>query len=443
MTPATLTIPYNYVPRFYQVPLYNAIVRDKVKRAVSIWHRRAGKDKSFINIMTTMAWADRVGSYFYFLPTLKQGRKILWDGMGKDGFKFLDHIPQAIRAATNSTEMKITLLNGSIIQIVGSDYIDAIVGTNPVGCVFSEYSLQNPSGWEFIRPILRENGGWAAFNYTPRGKNHGYTLKCMAEKNEDWFYELKTIRDTGVLSEEDVEAERQAGMSEDMIQQEFYCSFEASIAGAYYARQMDLALKQRRICAVPIESGVPVDTWWDLGIDDSTSIWFTQDVGREVHLVRYYENSGEGLRHYVNYIKDFRDDNQVTMGRTTLPHDGKKRELATGKSIQDFLYELGVSCDIAPRPQTKEDGIEAVRQFLGKCWFGEPHCDRGIEGLRQYRKEWDEVNGVYRARPVHDWTSHVNDAIQTLALSHRFTTGLSGFRPKRGGLVGWIKRRGR
>jgi hypothetical protein len=222
-----ITIPHNYTPRHYQVGLYNCLA-DGYRRAVAIWHRRAGKDKSLINIAIKEAM-QRVGTYFYFFPTYNQGRKILWDGMDKTGFPFLGHIPEAIRdGKPNNTEMKLRLTNGSAFQVIGTDNIDTIVGTNPIGCVFSEFSLQDPIAWEFIRPILRENGGWAIFNYTPRGHNHGHALYEMAKGNPDWYCECLDINATGALTEADIQAERDAGMPEDLIQQEYYCSFEAA-----------------------------------------------------------------------------------------------------------------------------------------------------------------------------------------------------------------------
>jgi hypothetical protein len=219
-----LTIPHNYTPRKYQLPVLRAL-DSGIKRAVCIWHRRAGKDKTILNIIVKKM-VERVGIYYYFFPTYAQGKKILWDGMDASGFKFLDHIPASLVASKNATEMKIVLRNGSVFQIVGTDNYDSIVGTNPVGCVFSEFSLQDPQAWELVRPILRENGGWAIFPYTPRGLNHGWDLYQMALNNPDWFCELLTVKDTGALTEADIDAERRSGMPEPLIQQEFYCSFE-------------------------------------------------------------------------------------------------------------------------------------------------------------------------------------------------------------------------
>ena len=232
-----ITIPYNFEPRPYQAGLYNSIA-DGFRRAVAVWHRRSGKDKTLLNLIVKEAH-KRTGIYYYFFPTYNQGRKVLWDGIDRDGFRYMGHIPEELRENTNQQEMKIKLKCGSILQIIGTDNIDAIMGTNPVGCVFSEYSLQSPEAWDLIRPILAENGGWAVFNYTPRGRNHGFVLYEMAMNNKEWFTELLTANDTGVVSEATIQAEREAGMSEAMIQQEFYCSFEASLSACFFTDALD------------------------------------------------------------------------------------------------------------------------------------------------------------------------------------------------------------
>lgn len=180
-----ITLPYKFQPRPYQLPILRAFDAGK-KRIIQIWHRRGGKDKLDVNIVAR-AMQEHVGTYYYFFPTYSQGKKALWEGISKEikdaedniispAMRILEHFPEALVSKKNDTEMKIVYKNGSIFQVVGTDNIDSVVGTNPIGCVFSEYSLQNPKAWDFIRPILKENGGWAIFNYTPRGKNHGYDL---------------------------------------------------------------------------------------------------------------------------------------------------------------------------------------------------------------------------------------------------------------------------
>jgi len=407
-----LILPHQFEPRNYQLPALRAL-DSGIKRAVAVWHRRAGKEKTFLN-HTVKAAFQRIGTYFYIFPTYAQGKKILWQGMDRDGFPFMAHIPEAIRKKKLEDEMRVELINGSAFQIIGSDKIDSIVGTNPVGCVFSEYSLQDPRAWDYLRPILRENGGWAIFDFTPRGKNHGYQIYQMAKDNPEWFCQMLTIDDTGVMNDADIDAERRAGMSEEMIQQEFYCSFEGVMFGAYFGNEMRQVEAEGRITRVPYEPGIGVETWWDLGINDSMTIWFTQTIGREVRVIDYYESSGEGLAHYAKYLQGL----PYIYGAHHAPHDIEVRELGTGRSRREVAREYGINFDVVPNLPL-EDGIEAARTFLGRCWFDKEKCERGINALRSYRKDYDEKNEVFKARPVHDWASHGADAFRYLAVGHK------------------------
>jgi len=227
-----ITLPYNFTPRPYQRPVLNALDHDK-NRALCVWHRRSGKDITYLNFMIKRMF-ERVGAYYYFLPEYNQGRKILWDGINRDGFPYMNYFPKEIIKSKNGQEMKITVINGSLFQIIGTDRFDSVMGTNPIGCVFSEYSLQNPLAWDYIRPILTENRGWAIFNFTPRGMNHAFKLYNEVQNNPSWFCELLTIDDTKredgtpVVTTDMVEEERNSGMSEAMIRQEYYCDFTAS-----------------------------------------------------------------------------------------------------------------------------------------------------------------------------------------------------------------------
>lgn len=383
------------------------------KRVVCVWHRRAGKDSLCLH-WTTVAAIERVGTYWHMLPTIAQGRKVIWDGITKDGNKVLDAFPEAIVSHRRNDEMKLELVNGSVWQVVGSDNYNSLVGANPVGVVFSEYALADPAAWDFIRPILAENGGWALFPYTPRGKNHGYSLYQMARDNPDWYCTRQTIDDTGAISQDVIDSERLAGMSEEMIQQEFYCSFEAPLFGAYYARQMLQAEKDKRIANVPHDEHAKTETWWDLGIGDSTAIWFAQRVGKEIHLIDYYENSGEPLAHYVRVMQD----KPYIYGDCVLPHDAMQREMQTGKTRVEALKSLGVKATVL-KQSSVETGVESVRAALSRCWFDKTRCARGIEALRQYRKDtapehlWkDKTEPQYKDKPVHDWTSHGADAFR-------------------------------
>ena len=217
-----ITIPHRFKPREYQIPVLRAI-DNGAKRLVLVWARRSGKDKVAWNIIVKKA-CERVGTYYYFAPTFTQGKRIIWDGRDKDGVRFLDHIPETLIARKNETELKIELKNGSIIQIIGTEKIDSIVGTNPIGCVFTEYSLMRPDVWDFIRPILAENDGWALFVFTPRGMNHGFKILQQAKQDERWFWQVLTIEDTKAISEETLRVEREQ-MPRDLYEQEYLCKF--------------------------------------------------------------------------------------------------------------------------------------------------------------------------------------------------------------------------
>ena len=225
-----IQVPDNWRPRDYQLDLWKYL-ENGGKRAVAVWHRRAGKDLLSVNWCVTAA-LKRKGLYWHLLPTYNQGRKIVWDGMTRDGRSFLEHFPKELWSNVNNTDMRLELKNGSIYQVVGTDNVDRLVGSNPVGVVFSEYSLQDPRAWDLVRPILAENGGWAVFIYTARGRNHGYDMFNMASRNERWFCQRLSIDDTSVLTQEAIEEEREAGMPEELIQQEFYCSFDAPLVGS-------------------------------------------------------------------------------------------------------------------------------------------------------------------------------------------------------------------
>ena len=405
-----IKIPYKWKPRKYQMKLWNYL-ENGGKRAVAVWHRRAGKDSLSLN-WTAVAAMQRVGIYWHMLPLQTQARKVVWDAIDKQGRRVIDQVfPKALRKSVNAQEMKIELLNGSIWQCVGSDSYNSLVGANPVGVVFSEYSIADPAAWDFIRPILAENDGWALFIYTPRGRNHGLTLFETAEAAEGWFAQKLGVSETRAISQSAVEAERRAGMDESIIQQEFYCSFDAALKGSYYGTLLNDLENNGRICSVPYDPASPVTTAWDLGVGDSTAIWFFQTNGAEVFVIDYYEASGVGLDHYVKVLKDkpyiYTDDN-------IFPHDIGVHELSSGKSRLDLLAGLGVRGCVLPRAGV-DSGIAAVRLLLPRCRFDKEKCAKGLEALRQYQRAWDDQRKDFQPKPLHDWTSHAADAFRYLA----------------------------
>ncbi|MBP6010788.1 MAG: hypothetical protein KBA31_01060 [Alphaproteobacteria bacterium] len=412
-------LPHNWIPRDYQKPVLKALLQDGKKRAVLLWHRRAGKDLLLLNA-TAVASSLRPGVYWHVFPTAKQGRKILWDGVTKDGRAFLDHWPRALIANRTEADMKLKLQNGSVWQIVGADnFNEALIGGNPAGLVFSEYALQNPACWEHLRPILAENDGWAAFAFTPRGANHGQKLFEMAAKNDAWFAERLTVADSGAIAAEVIEEERRAGMPDELVRQEFYCSFTAALVGSYYGKLIEQAARDGRLTTLSPQSEQRVETWWDLGMNDATAIWFVARAGEELHVLDYYEASGEGLDHYADVLHA----KGYAYERHILPHDVAVRELGTGRSRLETLRELGIGgatarAVIAPNLRVA-DGINAVRTILPRCWFDEARCERGLAALKQYQRHWNDSRRTFEDHPHHDWTSHAADAFRYGALLQR------------------------
>lgn len=411
-------LPNNYKCRPYQIDFWDAM-KAGVNRAVLVWHRRAGKEKTCWNYLITQA-VQRVGVYYYIFPDSKMGRRIIWDNIDKYGFKLLQHIPECLIANVNNTEMKITLKTGSIIMILGSRDVDSLRGPNPVGVVFSEYSEQHPMAWQTVSPILRENGGWAIFNFTPKGQNHAKflydnALTNIAEGSKNWFCQLLTIDDTGAFTREDIEKERkESRMSEDMIQQEYFCSFTLGIDGSYYSRYLREAEDELRIGRVPYDKHASVHTSWDIGFGDSTSIVFFQIVGKEVHIIDYYENSNEGLPHYVEVIKR----KNYIYGNHYAPHDIRSHQFSQGLSPEEVGKSLGVVFNVLPTLKIGlENGIEALRSIFPRIWIDKDNCDHLIECLRNYRKEFDQRHEVYRDRPIHNWASHCADACRYMAIA--------------------------
>jgi len=415
--PELLAIPHLYRPRIYQIPLYNCLA-DGFRRGAIVWHRRSGKDLTCWAIVIKEAMKRR-GVYYYFFPTYNLGRKVLWDGIGSDGLSYLDHLPPGTKK--NSQEMKAILPNGSLIQVVGTDNFDSIVGPNPIGCVFSEFSLQDPRAWEFIRPILAENKGWAIFNFTPRGKNHGWDLWNRALKSDRWFTSYQTVNDTKrpdgkrVITQKDIQDEIEDGMSTDMVQQEFFCSFDLGVEGAYFVHQMALCEREHRIVERLFDARYPVKTAWDLGVGDSCVIWWFQEIQKEIHVINYYEDSGKSIPFYASILDEKQKNFGYRYSHHFAPHDVEHREKYSARSVKDQAKDISLEFVTVPRDYNVQAGIEVVRGLLPKCWFDEQNTLQGRRGLENYRKEYNAKLKCYSDRPLHDWASHPADAFRILA----------------------------
>lgn len=416
-----LTIPHKFNPRPYQIPILQYIDSWGL-RAVQVWHRRTGKDKTDFAAIVVKKALERVGVYFYIFPTYSQGKKVLRDGIDKDWMKVLDHIPKQLVKRKDSTDMIIELKNWSIIQIVGTDgkNIDRLVGTNPVWVVFSEYSLQNPRAWDLLRPILMENGWWAVFNFTPRWENHAFDLYEMARQNPKRFCQLLTVNDTKdhngnrIVTDEMIQEERNSGMDEDLLQQEYYVSFEALNQGAYYNKQIKKAKEDWRFTVVPYEEALLVDTFWDLWVNDTNAIWCVQHINREIRIIDYIEWNGEWMTYYLWELKS----KPYKYGKHYFPHDIKVREYTSGKSREETLREMGITNIDVVDNLSIEDWIDAVRRIFQYCIFDKDRCKLWIDALKDYHHEYDEMRKTFKSTPDHNWASNWADAFRYFAVTY-------------------------
>ena len=423
-------LPHNgWEPRDDQMRLWDYL-ENGGKRAVAVMHRRWGKDDIALHFTAT-ASQERIGNYWHMLPQFNQCRKAIWEAVNpRTGMKRIDEtFPMEMRTSTRNTDMYLGLVGGSSWQLVGSDNYNALVGSPPIGIVFSEYALSNPQSWAYLSPILEENQGWAAFISTSRGNNHLKKMLDFARITPGWFAEVLTAEDTPVFTAvrlKEIQAELIGTfgpeMGEAMFQQEYFCSFQGAVMGSYYGKQMALARKEGRITSVPYETGAEVYTFWDLGVDDSTTIWFAQFIGKETRWIDYYENSGMGLAHYAKIMKE----KPYVYGDHYMPHDAAVRELSAGEHAQSRV-EVSEALGIRPiitveRPRNKDavmNGIEAARNSIGLCLFDAVKCSQGISALEGYKSEYDEEKKVLRNTPLHDWCSHAADAFRTYAVGYR------------------------
>jgi hypothetical protein len=355
----------------------------------------------------------KVCTIYYIFPTYSQGKKILFDAVDSNGFRVLDYIPNELVESKNAQEMKIRFKNGSLFQVIGSDNYDSLVGTNPYGIVFSEWALQNPFVYSILRPILAYNGGWCLFITTPRGKNHVFEMYQIALLSPDWFVYRLTIEDTNHISLAEIEKDRQDGtMSDDLIMQEYYCSFDMGVEGAYYAKYLDKMRINNQIGLTPWEPAFKVHTAWDLGVRDNTSIIFYQTIGQSIRIIDCYEKSKEGLEHYAKILQQ----KPYTYGKHMAPHDIAVREFGSGMTRLEKAKQLGISFTVTPNLSI-EDGIEAVRSTLSKVWIDEVKCAPLIKSLENYRQEFDNKKKIYMPRPLHNWASHFADSMRYLCVS--------------------------
>ncbi len=377
---------------------------------ILVIHRRAWKTVTAICLLLYKAVQDK-GSYGYIAPTYKQSKAIAFDVL----VKFANKLPNT---KVNISELTIELFNGSKIRLFGADNPDSLRWLDLRWVIFDEYAQQPPSIYsEIVFPMINANNGWVLWIGTPKGKNNFYELYERARQDDKYYVKLLTVEDTQLLNAEQLESAR-SEMSEDEYNQEYMCSWDASIKGAYYSEQIQQIRKEGRICFVPYEPIIEVNTFWDLGINDTMVIWFIQIRGKEVRVIDHYENSWEWFEHYLQILRG----KNYTYWTHYFPHDIEVKELQSGVSRRDFLVKNWITnIKVVPKVSIM-DGIEAVRRVLKYCYFDEKKCYRGIEALTQYHKEYDEKNRIYRSSPKHDWSSNSADGFRYFALSYESMT---------------------
>ncbi|MEO8113597.1 MAG: hypothetical protein ABI655_04385 [Phenylobacterium sp.] len=437
-------VPSRWVPRTYQEGLWHYLERGGLRADVAA-HRRWGKDEVALNWAALCA-AERPGVYWHLLPEASQGRKAIWDAVNPHTgrYRIDEAFPPEIRQAGRNQDMTIHLQSGSVWQVAGSDNYNSLMGSPPRGVVFSEWSLAKPEAWSYIRPILAENGGWALFLWTPRGRNHATRSFEARARDPEWFALRAPATTTEVFSKQQLERERQEMIAESGSKEEgqakfaseYMVDFEAAAPGAYYAGVLGEAQVAGRIGRVPYDPALKVDTAWDLGIDDYTAIWFFQQVGREVRAIDYFETSGEGLQAIVRQAIAGKP---YVYGTHHLPHDVMVRELgAAGRSRFETLGGLGlapISVGTAAQP---EERVNAARLMIPLTWFDAERCAVGLERLRAYRKQWRRATRSYTG-PLHDGASHGADAFGEFAINRRWAaTATPAVRRQQVGDQSWM-----
>ena len=405
------TVSTGYKPR----PLQDFIHRSMKRFNVLVLHRRFGKTHLSLNEIIDKGLRNPLKNpqYAYISPTYSSSKRVAWDII-KDYVKELPFVN------INESELRIDIGRPHLgdrvrIMLLGAENPDALRGMYLDGVVLDEYASMDPGVWTtVIRPMLSDRIGWAIFISTPKGQNHFYDVFQYAlTGGSDWFCKVFKASETGIIAKGELDAAR-ALMSDSEYDQEFECSFSAALVGAYYGKEMNLCEEQGRITNVPYDRHVPVSTYWDLGVDDATVIWFGQQVGREHHWIDYLEESGQGLEFYIQelqkrgYVYDYH----------FLPHDAGARELSGGGRTREEILRkkgLGARTVIVPRSEVA-DGINASRILITKSWFDVLKCKRGIDALKAYERKWDAKMKVFQQRPLHNWASHGADAFRTAAM---------------------------
>jgi phage terminase large subunit len=404
--PRVITIPYS--PRPLQRTIHNALEQQRF--AVAVCHRRFGKSVLAVNHLQKGAITCPLQRprFAYIGPTYRQAKATVWD--------YLKYYARPIPGVKfNESELRVDYPNGGQVRVYGADNPDSLRGIYLDGVVLDENGMMPADIFTTVlRPALSDRKGWALFIGTPNGKNQFYDMAQLAQRDPEWFFAEYKASQTGLLSQEELEAARSV-MTSDEYAQEFECSFEASVKGAIYAKELAEARTAGRVTNVPYDPALPVDTDWDIGIGDAMTIWFSQSLrSGEIRLIDYYEETGEGFPHYAKVLKD----KGYSYGEHWAPHDIQVRELASGRSRLEAAAALGINFNVAPRLPV-DDGIHAARLIFPRCWFDAVKCAPGLDALMQYHRDYNDRLRTMKPSPVHDWSSHCADAFRGLAVRHQ------------------------
>lgn len=413
--PASRTVVIPYTPRSVFLPYHQS----KKRFSMSVAHRRAGKTVARINkLIKAAALCDKPSPRFgYLAPYFVQAKDIAWNYLKHYGAPILA-VPGPFNAKKNESELSITLPhNNAVIRLYGAENIERMRGVYLDGVAVDEAQDITPSALtSVILPALADREGWLDLSGTPKGWGNllGQAYKRALADNDsqerlglapEWFVQMLKASDTGLIPKAELERLRR-NMPENEYLQEFECSFDAAITGAYFAKELADADFDGRITKVPYDKSTRVHTWWDLGISDSMVIWFVQLVGREIRVIDYYEAAGYGLDHYARVL----DERGYLYGKHIGPHDIMVRELGTGRSRIEVASSLGIEFEVAPNIPVK-DGIDAVRMVLNRCYFDRTKTEVGRDALKQYQEKVDEKRGISLG-PLHNWCSHAADGFR-------------------------------
>ena len=398
-------LPNGFVPRPAQAALMRHFDHGGL-RGVYCWPRRYGKDLTALHQTIKMAH-ERPGMYFHMLPNHNQARKVLWDAYDNDGRRIIDvAIPPALRESTNETEMKIRLKCGGIWQLVGSDYYNSVMGANPFGLVFSEAALTDPRAWNFFRPILAGNGGWAMFISTPRGYNQFHELLTYAKGDPSWDWSHLTCLDTKHISAE-VLASEQAQMPDELFRQEYMTDFSAANVGAIFGRYVEEAEKAGRIVqTLPPQLHGEVWITSDIGYRDKAAFVWWRRMRGGFEVFHYDEGTGMDAADWCDRLVD-----QPRADVLVLPHDARAKSFASKQTVAETFLKAEVAGEIRVNPQRKKmDSINAGRVMLRKVRFDATACHDLLHALRAYAFKYDEKTKTFSSEPEHNWSSHAADA---------------------------------